>query len=606
MATYTQPVYRFCFSGLGSGFHSYNGPLYYSFFDCAEDWGGCPFDKPWPDYDVDDATPPILSCNNSDPGGAWVCDSSIRTFGASPSNPTGELEVCLWVNGATNTTPGVFGVDVSPDFVLNASVDFPFTFSDPNDLWAVCGRQGASVGFGYFHLDPLYPDCECNEAPHHCVDGEWDSVGGGCFCDSFCPNCLGFGSDLDFANGLCKSGTETGTSCPPGTWWDPVCLACVSNVPPRKCWRWEDCQWKPPIDPTTHCTYPLVYDPATCQCVCASKACNPSQILDRITCECIDCTFGQCYCMPEHRCVVCTDPPCKIERSCYWDTYDCSWHCIDDPDNCSTSGGHYDLEICGCVPDCPDGECWCNISMSCIPCPDPDCKSELECVWDIEICDWACEDPPCLPGATWTGEPQCKCTGLWDGPANLITAFRSYHAASADKGILYQRSEHVIPPFASEVNVTTSPKHKQPRMVRDWRHRTFLLYTEAAPGGSSANILERVSDDDGATWSNSRVVFVNMLHPMPAGPHPLSGCIVYAAYNAGGITAVRRYPGDTADSAPFSFKNDVGANLSVDNNSFGLRESWDGPGRWLLHVLVGGTLKHYQSWDDCQTWTEVT
>lgn len=626
MATYTQPKYRPCADYISLGEY---GPLYYNFVACADlVYGTCPPDPckalsfpPSPPCPPDSTLTceefhaGCASCAGSPPGGDWT----LLEFGGAPcSDPFAfpPFSCGWWYEGLVREHPaecGGAGVSIHPDFVLNdAGGTNYFGDDNPSAIWAECGQLGPGDAFSGWDLDPAHPDCYCcSSLPSHCqffctdfpepeCVGEWNTLGFGNGCNSNCPFCPT--GTFDAATGLCQHGPDDG-NCPPGTHWDPVCRKCVSDVPPRRCWAWRDCKWNPP----RKCDFPLIFDPIGCGCFCPPRACGPHSQLDPVTCTCLPCNFGECWCVTEQRCITCVDPPCKSQRQCVWDVLLCDWDCLPQPPGSSgcSAGEHYDLVKCRCITDCPSGQCWCEGSSACIDCAPPPCTAELHCKWDVDLCDWVCDDPPCKPPSTWDAA-HCRCVGVFDGPYNILTPYGNYHASSAQKGVLYQRSDYTIPPFVSSVQVTTDPGHKQPRMVRDWRHRTLLLYMVTAAGGASGKVVERVSDDDGNTWSHERTVFVDMSHAIPAGPHPFSGCVIYAAYNGGKITATRRYPGDTADSTPFDFKDQTGADLSVDDTSFGLRESWDGPGRWLLHVLSGGTLKHFQSWDDCQTWIEVS
>jgi hypothetical protein len=607
LATYVNPTYLDCTGGA-----SY-GPLYYSFQDCGRPLSCvCPFPEPFtPEWDAlfscDNVFAVYGSCCGVSPSGDWGKVTFHEDFGCErdPFSVSGldtPTDGCLWIDGFIGIDHDI-GHDgeflVSPDLVLNwgPSAGTPWG-TNPAVIWAKCGRLG-----GGSLLDPAHPDCDCNATPSHCgADCSWLYPGTGMFCQSFCPICATFTHPtFDPANGLCRGGTYDG-HCPPGTHPDPACGVCVSDTPPRKCWFWRDCKWNPP----SACEFPFLFDVGTCSCFCPPLACPPGSFPDPATCTCRTCPEGQCWCVTERRCVLCDDPPCKEARQCYYDPVVCDWNCLPEPPGSlgCAFGEHYDLDTCSCVPDCPEGQCWCDGTASCMACSPPDCAAELKCVWDRAACDWVCQDPPCVAPETWTGPPLCTCDGGEKGPWNFHTILAHYHAASDDKGIRYQRSETSIPPFVADVQVTTDPAHTQPRMVRDWRRRWLLLYTDNSSG--TPKVVEIVSHDDGDTWSHPRTVFMSAKHPMPAGPLPYAGCVLYAAYSAGNILIERQYPGDPSPSASFTAKDETGADLTVDDASFGLSPAPDGAKRWVLHVLIGGTRRHLLSTDDGESFEVVS
>jgi hypothetical protein len=513
---------------------------------------------------IDDPAPGSDCC--AEPGaGGWTeahnCFDGIGLY-------------CSFFEGAT---AGEFGATPETDIWVPAG-EAIFAALYP---WSRCGY------FNLFTGMPVFQD------PCHC--GGCNSFPSGYRCQATCPVCSP-PYVFDNATGKCKTGVYDG-HCPPGTHPDPVCGACVSDTPPKPCWFWQNCRWNPP----SACTFPLRFDPANCLCFCDGRICPPQDYPDPVNCTCAPCAFDECWCEVERRCVTCDDPLCKTERGCVWNTDTCDWDCLTpacDP------GQVYDLKACRCVGACDPGQCWCALTSTCMACTPPDCWRELHCVWDVDACDWACQPPPCVPPATWTGPPLCKCVGGEKGPWNFHTILAHYHAASDDKGILYERSEGPTPPFAASVQITTDPAHTQPRMVHDWRGRWLLLYTDNSSG--SPKVVEIVSHDDGDTWSHPRTVFMSAKHPMPAGPLPYSGCVLYAAYDGGNLLIERSYPGDLSPSASFTAQDDAGAALVVDDASFGLSQAPDGPGRWVLHALQGGTRHHLLSTDDGESWEVVS
>jgi hypothetical protein len=394
-------------------------------------------------------------------------------------------------------------------------------------------------------------------------------------------------------------------ACNPGTEdWDPWTCRCEPKCTPGNCWcaATRACVPCPPVTcaPYLNCHW----DSNACQWACTRRAtCPPHYLWSDPQCRCLTepCPTGSCWCVNQGRCVDCDDPPCKVARGCVWNETTCQWDCTNPA--CG-AGEHYDLKACRCVPDCSPGDCWCEGSLACVACPPPDCADELHCVWDPDACAWDCEDPAdiCPPGSTWTGAPDCRCDGA-ASPWNLETLFHGFHQVSTIAGLRYQGAPRTTPPFTRDVQVTTDPADGESSIIRDWRGRLVTLAL------NRGRVQERVSTDGGNTWSLPVTIAGSALmpvsHPRPAGPAVWNGAVVYAWYDAGALKGQIRYPGDVAPSAVFTFKDDVGADLAVDDDSFGLSPAPDAPRRWLLSVVVSGALTNLQSFDGCKSWAVI-
>jgi hypothetical protein len=392
-------------------------------------------------------------------------------------------------------------------------------------------------------------------------------------------------------------------TCPPGFHYDPASGYCLDTTCPAGfcfCVTTGTCYPCPSTGKRCDGVATNTWDPLRCLWVATPPPCGPQEHFDWLTCACVPCPLNQCWCAPEGRCIDCDgehDPPCKVERSCAWNTLTCQWDCTTPA--CSP-GEHYDLKVCRCVSDCPTGQCWCEASSppACIDCTPPDCHAELHCVWDVSSCTWACDDPAtiCGPDRTWDAA-HCKCSNpdIW----NQKTPWGGLHEASTVKGIRYRAADLAEAPFTTDTQVTTDPADSEARMVRDWNGRTYLLNSHLG------RVVERTSDDEGQTFTHPRTLTMAAKHPTPCGPHKYTGLMVFAWYDGGVLKAQRRYPGDTAAGATFTLQNDSGGNLAVDDGTFHIEPLDDGPGRWLLSAIVGGAEKRFQSWDECSTFKEI-
>lgn len=428
----------------------------------------------------------------------------------------------------------------------------------------------------------LYPDT-ISSYPRNCVF----SCGVGVFsvfpvlCDCECAVCLAPESFYDAASGYCLSERCAAGFCYCAA--TNTCIDCTTERPKR-------------CDGVATNTW----DPLRCLWVATPPDCGPGSSFDWGTCSCTACPAGQCYCIPAGRCVNCggaSEPPCKTERGCVWNQRTCQWDCTDP--TCA-AGEHYDRHVCRCVSDCPAGECWCEASSppACISCTEPDCADELNCEWDVTTCTWVCDDPAtvCGPDRTWdTAHCRCDKPDTW----NLKTPEGGLHVASTLKGIRYQRADLAEAPYSSDVDVTTDPADYQARMLRDWQGRLYLLNNHLG------EVHYRTSDDDGATWTPPSTIAMAGKHPTPIGPHRFTGCMVFARYDGGVIKATRQYPGDSSPSTEFTFQDDTAADLAVDDGTFHVVPQDDAPGRWVLSAYQGGTLKRWESFDECDSFLEI-
>lgn len=191
-------------------------------------------------------------------------------------------------------------------------------------------------------------------------------------------------------------------------------------------------------------------------------------------------------------------------------------------------------------------------------------------------------------------------------PWNIHTEFQQYqHAYVSTGGVVHYASvDGPAPPFQWDVVVATPPSGAtdgEPRMVRDWLARTWLLFTRL--GGPAPGVYSVVSDDEGRTWSTPVLAFANGKHPDIA-PDLRTGQILRTCYFAANLIGTLT-DASGATSPQFTLKDQTGANLVPDDDTFHIAPAPDGPGRWLLVMVVAGTIQDWASADDGRTWVRV-
>ncbi len=149
------------------------------------------------------------------------------------------------------------------------------------------------------------------------------------------------------------------------------------------------------------------------------------------------------------------------------------------------------------------------------------------------------------------------------------------------------------------VACTTEGAATEPRGVYDLRGILFLLYTYA-----DTEVRERVSWDDGLTWSDYTVAF-------PTGTHPTisvsqNGTILRACVSGGKISFTRTTPDNVASSAAY-FKDETGTDLLVEDDTFHLVEGYRHDAPWMLVVKISGEAdcSDWLSSDDGDTWKQL-
>lgn len=181
-------------------------------------------------------------------------------------------------------------------------------------------------------------------------------------------------------------------------------------------------------------------------------------------------------------------------------------------------------------------------------------------------------------------------------------------AFKRDQRILWKRSPVPVPPFEMSAYVTstslfTGITDKQPcfEIVRDIGRLVVAFYRD---GGASPGIYLAYSDDDGATWTVEETRTMQGSHPI-LRVHPVLGTQVLIAYRSGKLYGAIKEPSDSAFGTEFTLTDDASADITSDDDGVGLTPASDTAMRWYLTVRQSSTLKTFQSWDDCRTWTEV-
>lgn len=188
-------------------------------------------------------------------------------------------------------------------------------------------------------------------------------------------------------------------------------------------------------------------------------------------------------------------------------------------------------------------------------------------------------------------------------PWNLDPTMHGYQrCAIVEEDVHYWRSELATPqPWAIEsVPVTSSGGCSDPRMIDDHRGIIYLVYSF---GG---DVLQTRSMDDGETWESSEMAIANGTHPtINCGR---DGTLVQAAYVSGVIKGRVRRAGDADWGSLLTFKDDADVNIAAENDTFHLVECKEGPGRWIMVLVVDGEseVSEWVSADlDGGTWKRV-
>lgn len=309
--------------------------------------------------------------------------------------------------------------------------------------------------------------------------------------------------------------------------------------------------------------------------------------------KCAYCNEGDQFCVADGLCHEGDEPPCKEELNCEWDADTCEWVC-DDPTTLCAVGETFDLCLCQCVPECPEGYYWSGTAAACVLLPE--CLEQLHCVRLPPDCDYVCDDPAVkCSGRAWLGPPDCRCEaggGCDLAELNCGWLVRAYMAGtsvmvgtSRDAGVTWEDVTVAADGVAGE---------SAPALAVD-RHDTLWLTYHNNDAGATSYLYR--SDDLGTTWEQTYSIG-GRTYPRPCSTperlllatqiHLLNAITITAALNAEGTSfgaSIHEVPIDAAEFRP---------DLRMDR-------------RGLLHLVyeaTDGSVLHRWSADGGDTWTE--
>lgn len=165
-----------------------------------------------------------------------------------------------------------------------------------------------------------------------------------------------------------------------------------------------------------------------------------------------------------------------------------------------------------------------------------------------------------------------------------------YRSDTVNGGIRVSRAYAPAPPFDMQTMVTPEGSGD------DWSHGTTcnrdrqIIVFQRDAGGGVFNVWETFSTDDAETWRNPVMGLPGCKYPVIEVGHYHE--VFRAGYNTttGHINASWCDPGDPIGS-PSSFdslRDNTGALISTEDDSFSLSPDPSGSHRWLLSLVVLG------------------
>jgi len=193
-------------------------------------------------------------------------------------------------------------------------------------------------------------------------------------------------------------------------------------------------------------------------------------------------------------------------------------------------------------------------------------------------------------------------TVSFSGVCNLATRLGRYYKVAVSSNDLYlYYSEHQIPSvWKHTAQITKVGDASEPSLTKDYADTLRLLYVRTGP-----DVYEKTSFDDGQTWSTEAVAIAGGSHPKIRSSE--QGAMIRAAYVAGKIQGTYQRAGDTSPSSLFTFKDDAGVDLAVEDDSFGLDFGYNASDPLLGAFLISGEaeVSDWYSSDEGRTWTRV-
>lgn len=190
-------------------------------------------------------------------------------------------------------------------------------------------------------------------------------------------------------------------------------------------------------------------------------------------------------------------------------------------------------------------------------------------------------------------------------PRNYETRFGSYYETFVrDDDLWFRRSFYAGPPFAWELQVTTSGDvtHNWAYLL-PWR-RIVLLFEKAG-----ADVYVTYSDDEGQTWEAPVVSISGGSHPFGL-VCPFTGTEAIFAFIAatGKIHMKRRYAGADDYEVAVAIQDDASADLLFEDDDISFWVGYENPARWFAHLHPDGEAgtATFASADDGETWQRLT
>lgn len=192
-------------------------------------------------------------------------------------------------------------------------------------------------------------------------------------------------------------------------------------------------------------------------------------------------------------------------------------------------------------------------------------------------------------------------------PSIIHTRFGQYLlTCQSDAAVHAGRAPFTIPPF--DFIQATGQDGRRPALTIPEGERVLIAFQTS---GDSPSVRTIYSDDDADTWGGLETVIDSGQYPRLATNrygHTLLVAYVETDSEAGTgeLRGVRMGPSLRLPGPVFTLTDDTGAALSASNKGFDISPAPDGEERWLLVLSAGGTLTHYASTDDGETWEEVS
>lgn len=197
-------------------------------------------------------------------------------------------------------------------------------------------------------------------------------------------------------------------------------------------------------------------------------------------------------------------------------------------------------------------------------------------------------------------------TGEGSNPWNLNSMIGQYHRANVEDGdVWYRRASFGTPygGFENELQVTNTGDCHHPHMSEDGRPVLYLVYCR-----DSVGLCIRASFDEGTTFGEESVLIADATFcTIQTGP---LGELVALGFIPATGKIMRRYRGigDSSWTAATAIKDDAGADMLFEEDSFHVSPDKSGAIRWVAVWTIQGEsgCSEWQSTDECQTFKLVT